>query len=521
VKELKDTNEEMSNAFMQLQDFALRNGLLDQVPAFGRQLRETTEKFLSLARSAKKEQEDQQQGGHSETSSTSPTREMGTPAESSGASELQPRPDQVSATQPSYAGIVVAHEPVNQSNFVLDFSASFNPPAVTTSVLGYEIMAHPTLDNASFAFQPDPSFNFFDPPASTPYNSLPAPKTYASHEGTFGRRLQRFALERAYVLIMMPNPPQSKVDRVFGFCLLFETTNSIKRRISRQLARNASEGLNNWEFPFYNLGGAGTHYDATADTSRHKIGNQGTIDVLKPNSTAGYGAGPFSAEVNGTRDNSLDQNMRMDEPGFGGDFFDCDEVEMYLYQRGVVIPPGTDFVTADIDPDHFDNSQPIRVNVDPFNPLAEIGSSGSADPSFFSMPFSPPHAFPAAPRSPPPSLGSTGSASTFSNPSPPPPPHLSEAWSVPVSGVDPSLSAAYSQPGSYLGNQIPTTSAPMSQNDVLGGMFSISSHGGHNNGFDSFQAQATYTPTQHPASISKKQRIYFDVQKFVKGMSLQ
>lgn len=494
---------------MQLQDFALKNGLLDQVPEFGRQLRETTQKFLSLARSATKEQEDQQQAGPSEASSSS-TREISTPAESNRASELQSSPDQASTTQPLYAGIVVTHEPVTQSDLIPDFSASFNPPAMTTSMPGREIVAHPTLDNASFAFQPDPSFNFFDLPTFAPYSSLPAPKTYASHEGTFGRRLQRFALERAYVLIMTPNPPQSKMDRVFGFCLLFETTDSIRRRISRQIARNASEGLNNWEFPFFNLGGAGTHYDATADKSRHRIGNQGTLDVLKPNNTAGYGVGPFSAEVNGVRDNSLDKNMRMDEPGFGGDFLDCDEVEMYLYQRGVVIPPGTDFVTADIDPDHFDNSQPMLVNVDPFNARPENASPGSSDLSLFSIPFSPPHAFSAAARSPAPS---SGSASTFSNPSLP---HLSEAWSVPVSAVDPSLAAVYSQPGSYLGYHIPTTSAPMSHSDVLGGMFSVS-HGGDNHGFDSLHSQATQT--RHPPLILRKQRIYFDVHKFVKGMS--
>src|SRR6266699_5557276 len=47
---MKATNEEMSNAFMRLHDFAVSQGLLDRMPEFGEQLRSTTEKFLTLAR---------------------------------------------------------------------------------------------------------------------------------------------------------------------------------------------------------------------------------------------------------------------------------------------------------------------------------------------------------------------------------------------------------------------------------------------------------------------------------------
>ncbi|KAK4162942.1 hypothetical protein QBC43DRAFT_71575 [Cladorrhinum sp. PSN259] len=512
VQELKDTNEEMSNAFMQLHDFATKNGILDQIPELGRQLRETTEKILSLARSANEEGDNQQQAGGSSDNSSPRSRDKSSPPDPTRGTQPKTASENVSNPQ-LYGGLMVSHEPVARSDFLPDFSSSFNPPAATTtSVLGYEIVAHPTIDNASFAFQPGPSLNLFEFQSPSPYNQLSLPKTYAAHEGTFGRRLQRFAIERAYILITMPSPPQAKMNRVFGFCLLFESFDSIRRRLARQIARDGQEALHNWEFPFFNLGGAGTHYDATAHVrSDHRMGNQGTRDVLKPTNTSGYGIGPWSAEVNNVRDNSLDRDMRMDEPGFDGEFMDCDEVEIYLYQRGVVIPPGTDYVTADIDPNHFDNNQPMMVNVDPFNAVIAAATDNTSA-SFLSTPFSqPPNTASPPGRSP----GVTsGSGSSISNPSPP---HHSEApWHIPASSsVDPAL--PYSQAESFLTHAIATSST----GDLLSGMFTGFSEPSSNPLASSFEGLRHSQPTQkqHQASpLPRKQRVYFDVDHFLKAL---
>jgi len=42
--------------------------------------------------------------------------------------------------------------------------------------------------------------------------------------------------------------------------------------------------------------------------------------------------------------------------GFEGDFFDADEVETYLRQRGIVIPANVDFIDAEIDMGSFDET---------------------------------------------------------------------------------------------------------------------------------------------------------------------
>ncbi|ATZ46487.1 hypothetical protein BCIN_01g10720 [Botrytis cinerea B05.10] len=50
VQELRGTNEEMNNIFINLYDFAISRGLLQREPEFGQQLQSTTQKFLELAK---------------------------------------------------------------------------------------------------------------------------------------------------------------------------------------------------------------------------------------------------------------------------------------------------------------------------------------------------------------------------------------------------------------------------------------------------------------------------------------
>lgn len=343
VQDLKDTNEEMSNVFMQLHDFAMTTGALDRNPELGRQLRLTTERFLALARKASEDGssgKDDDGGGHASPSShhaaVSPHR-ISTSPEAIDIPRSEPPPL-------LWGGYTVTHEP---TPFLPD------PPANT-----YEIITQPTPENASFPFG-TPSFSF-------PLASLPPPTTYTPHESTFGRRLHRFATERALYLISMPDPPPARFHRVFGFCLLLETREAIHARTRRTVHKSIQESLAYWPYPFHHLGGAGAHqFDAGSDGGV-RYGNQGTVDVMKPAQTnGGFGAGPFTAGVGATRE-LLDGEMRMGVEGFGGEFFDPEEVELYLRIRGVVIPGGVDEVTAVVDLDGFGGG------------VVGMGSSGTA-----------------------------------------------------------------------------------------------------------------------------------------------
>jgi len=137
----------------------------------------------------------------------------------------------------------------------------------------------------------------------------------------------------------------------------------------RVLERNTNENLHYWTFPFHHLGGAGTHFEEHSDANiaassaateppsrHHRMGNQDTVDILKPRNSTGFAIGPFTEQVSEVRDQAMDREMRVWIQQFRGEFFDTDEVEIYLHQRGVSIPPGADYAQAEIDPSQFENT---------------------------------------------------------------------------------------------------------------------------------------------------------------------
>ncbi|KAK4196875.1 hypothetical protein QBC40DRAFT_4437 [Triangularia verruculosa] len=499
VQELKDKNQEMNNAFLRLHDFATSMGFLDQLPELGHQLHVTTERFASLAKNTV--DDDGKEGQHASSASddsSSRQRSQSTQADARFASatvyETSKAPAQL------YGGLMISHEPATHPpNLVPNLSNEFSQPMpVSTQALGYEIVTYPTLNNASFPFQATPDLNFVDQFTTTGlHSSLPAPRSYAPHEITFGRRLQRFAIEKALFLISMPDPPENRITRIFGFCLLFETPDSIKRRLARQLARNAQDTLHNWQFPFYHLGGAGTHYDVTTGVTSQRIGNQGTADVLKPANTSGFATGPFSPEVNRIRDSSLDENMHIETPGFGGDLLDPDEVEIYLQERGVIIPPGTDFVTAEVDPTTFDTTEALSH---PFK-------SAPGAPDFAS--FASPLTAGRTPRSPMPSTGSSSTLVDYSSQSQEMP-WLNNVTGVANSTVDTTFSGSFSQAGLYT-MAAPSTSSPDAE---LRRIFAVPEVLENTGGF----GEGLQHQPRPPVPAPPRQRVTIDVHQFIKVM---
>ncbi|KAL0943041.1 BZIP family transcription factor [Colletotrichum truncatum] len=387
VDQLKSNNEEMSKAFMKLYDFAVSKGMLESAPEFGRQLQATTEKFVTLARRTSEDgcvedelpaDQENVSDGHKSPQNSGPDKAN----EKSTTPDTVQQPDQV-----LYGGYIVgtdhfALQPtpqiqtltaVHTTSWAQDSQALEARSIAAQAPLGYEIITEPTPDNASFPF--GMSFEsglgtagLFNSPGQlfpeSPYSLLSVPSSYAYQERTFGRRLQRSTLERAYALIRMPNPPPHWIASAFGFCLLFESREKITERLANRLSVTQNETLFNWRFPFLHLGGGGTFFDdmhkethaagsPRSDKTRRPVGNQELQAPDRHKMDSLYGIGPWNAETEEVRDVRVDRKLRMSVPGFEGDFYDADEVEWVLQQRGVVIPPAADFVTAEIDPNDF------------------------------------------------------------------------------------------------------------------------------------------------------------------------
>lgn len=375
---------------MKLYDFAVGKGMHESTPDFGRQLQVTTEKFVSLARkisdqtdrddlAASQEQDD-------EARETSPKSGPEKLSDKSGSPDVA-KPDQVlygGYTKAAFDEITLESTPrsqaltaVHTTSWAADNEAHVMPQALSQAPLGYEIVTEPTPDNASFQFgmsfgtgmnygllnQPDQLFS------GSPYSLLSLPSSYAYQERTFGRRLQRTLLEKAYLLLQMPHAPPGLVSSAFGFCLLFESKERIIERLANRLSVNQRETLFNWKFPFLHLGGGGTWFEDMNEMnvaefprigkSRRTVGNQGSAEPQRQKVDSMFGMGPWDSQTEEIRDSVVDQKLRMHFPGFDGEFYDTDEVEWALQRRGVSIPAAADFVTAEIDPADFAPGAPI------------------------------------------------------------------------------------------------------------------------------------------------------------------
>ncbi|KAF5002953.1 hypothetical protein FGRMN_12 [Fusarium graminum] len=370
VKDLEDANENMSKEFMNFFDFVLSQGMLEGAPEVARRLNDTTRKFLSLTR---KSAEDP---GRDDLDNTSPPMQDEDHPRTQPPGRHTPGPGSGSDTSRSLSdGFVMPHSSAFDS--ATQEKRQATPPRADGSIrqqatpplnLPYEIITMPTTDNASFPVYdtqksaPLEHNTFLHPPFP---NVLP-PSSYSSQERSFGRRLQRATLEAGLRLVSMANPPPHRYAQVFGFCLLFEPRESIIRRMSSTLAQVSQESMFVWRYPFTNLGGAGTFFAndgeagnfPTAGPSGHTLplGNQGLNEAMKPPEMTGFSMGPFDENTEVVKGDRIDARMRMMHKGFEGDFFDADEVEVYLRQKGVVIPANVDFIDAEIDIGSFDNA---------------------------------------------------------------------------------------------------------------------------------------------------------------------
>lgn len=360
VKDLEDANENMSKEFMNFFDFVLSQGMLQGAPEVARRLNDTTRKFLSLTRKSAEDSSRDESGGapaptpmQGEDATQPPERRISAHSSNTSSSPN----DNLSAPNPSVPRMIPQDK---QQTTPQRVNGQMRQQATPPLNLPFEIITMPTTDNASFpVYDTQTPINLEQNPFfQSPFPGVPSPPSYSSQERSFGRRLQRASLEAGLRLASMTNPPPHRYAQVFGFCLLFEPKESIVNRMSTTLSRISQESLFVWRYPFTNLGGAGTFfpdnegaggYSSTGPNgNRLPLGNQGLVQSMKPPEMTGFSMGPFGPDVEITRDR-VDERMRMMFKGFEGDFFDADEVETYLRQKGIVIPANVDFIDAEID----------------------------------------------------------------------------------------------------------------------------------------------------------------------------
>ncbi|XXG96192.1 hypothetical protein Hte_002473 [Hypoxylon texense] len=356
IDDLKDVNNEINSAYQDLFDYASRRGLLAQAPEFGQQLQrlQTLIKKTQEKDSPKDSEEESPEGNSDDNAREAQPAEDVTPLEQEEIITVQPEPVPEPQSQPQathlWAGLMMSHEPVAQH--MQETSTSNLDPALTNPPPHeYEIITAPTAENASFGPSLSVDANAWGSAAQAnwaphPWNRLTGPRTMATNEWAFARRLHRSTVERAYSLVNMPNPPPARISRVFGFVMLFETLDEIKTRTRATLDRIRDEPLNYWEHPFHQLGGSGTHFSDGVDGSSSIAGSSSY-------QSTGFGMGPFNERATRVRDTYLGVSQYINMSGWEGTWFDAGEVETYLAQNGVVIPTAADIHTVEVQPGAF------------------------------------------------------------------------------------------------------------------------------------------------------------------------
>ncbi|KAG0649635.1 hypothetical protein D0Z07_3661 [Hyphodiscus hymeniophilus] len=342
VEDLKATNEEMSNIFISLYDFAAGKGLLDREPEFSRQLQSTTERFLALAKTAEDLEDNHGDDGekHEEEGESGSGKPKGRRA--SPKKRKAPTPPPVSDPSNSWGGYTLSKE----DSPIEDIDLGYHPDQQYRTREDLQIITRPTEENASFPFDlmdlqnyrveipqiEDYSQNFFP-------HQLPLPSSYSYHEFSFARRIHRGAVEMGLRLLATADPEDERLKRTFGFSLLYESKEAIEARLKRIHNASTKETLSEWRAPFVHVGGSGTYYP---------MADNDVNGDLVPKFRTGYSMGPFSSKVSQAQE-ALDDDMKCNLPGFEGEFFDSNDVEGYLRGHGLDIPPAADFVSGEVD----------------------------------------------------------------------------------------------------------------------------------------------------------------------------
>ncbi|RYP90503.1 hypothetical protein DL770_003350 [Monosporascus sp. CRB-9-2] len=374
VRDLKEVNDEMRDAFQRLLDSATREGVLARVPEFGQQL----QKLQELVRRPRQYGAEEDESALHADVEDSPRGSLPESAESPSTQGTTTTEAKHHPPEQMYGdlSITLERDVQPQSHSLVDLTYS----SISDDSGNYQIIAAPTIENASFA--PDTSSTFSSAPDTwsfSPWSSLPLPASMAYQESGFARRLHRYTAEKAAYLICMKNPPHETMTRVFGFARLFETTDQIRERTLATLAKTRDQSLHNWNYPFYNLGGAGTHFpDSSRDSGGSRDDGEGAPR------TSGFRFGPMDEVTSHIRDSllTISQDIRM--PGLQGLFWDCDEVEWYMRLNGVLVPDvATDFCSVHVQSGSF-HYQEVR------HQGADADATHSAAPGSASL-FAPVH----------------------------------------------------------------------------------------------------------------------------------
>lgn len=166
--------------------------------------------------------------------------------------------------------------------------------------------------------------------------------TYSFLENSFTRRLKRSSLEHAFRIFSDPHSNPHEVFRLFRLVPCFRERAKMYPYFKDLVTSDREHSLEISALPFYTIGGAGTHYPDTNEAGDPKY----PPNMRLPRRILGILR--TCEEPRDSNDANESQQSHLELCGFGGDWFDCRDVEGYLRENGVNIDGSTGFPTVNI-----------------------------------------------------------------------------------------------------------------------------------------------------------------------------
>lgn len=334
VENLETTIQTMNNSYTQVHDNVIDSGLFNSRPALIQQLKSTAEQFAMLARLAQDSDNDDDDNHHESKVRTN-SADAG-PGQTSSSNDARKQSNVSSQESEHEANVYEMAYSIHTGN------------ELNVEVSDLQLFQDPTFqgENVQEGHQqwnvqlPDTQFDMeaLFPTIEKPLKAT-QPYTYSFQETTFSRRLHRLCLERAFRNLTSPDIDRDYLTRAFRFTFCFSNKKSMLIRFQELLKRKAGESLENWNVPFFRVGGAGTHFPRLDEAGR---------PIYPPNmhSAASVFRPLRWLEVETPRAENTTERM-LEAIGYGGDWFDSHDVEEYLKTKGIHLDGTSSFIEID------------------------------------------------------------------------------------------------------------------------------------------------------------------------------
>lgn len=356
----------MSKAFLAFNDNAMSSGILQVRPELARQLKSTTERFINLTKTASKASDDEREG--SDIESHDELQRFRRPQQSSNSLNLSNEhrsssPEDVPRQREILPlGYVRIMDDSSDASGMVD-AAMIDPTGITA--LGTDILPPSSnfgidslLQAAGVPYdkiQPNFDTQIFGvdsmklPSAPDPTNlaalrnpavaqELTPTYTYSFQETRFAKRLHRATLERGFHLLSTAHLRPAAFSHVFRLSLLYNTRDALLARFKYKLSLPPDAPLEYYNTPFIHLGGAGLHY------SKRRVAN---AFIIKPGPMMA-GMRQAKARLESAEKSGEGYEIELDLREYEGEWFDANDVEGFLEEKGVRIEGMGSFAEAQI-----------------------------------------------------------------------------------------------------------------------------------------------------------------------------